>query len=47
MVVQEGAGVGGVGEYTVGVSPQAPVVHLLRTAEVTPTGKGIHAEFHP
>ena len=47
MVVREGAGVGEVGEETVRGRPQAPAFLLRRSAEVTPTGVGIHAAGHP
>ena len=43
----EGAGVGGVGEITFGGHLQSPAFRLRRTAEVTPTGVGIHAAGHP
>ena len=36
-----------VGENSVGGFPQAPVVRLRRTSEVTPIGVGIHAAGHP
>ena len=43
----EGTGVDGIGENVVGGRPQAPTVHLRRTAEVTPIGVVICAAGNP
>ena len=44
---QEGSGVGGVSEYTVGSGPQEPTVCLSSTSEVTPIGVVIREAGHP
>ena len=47
MAGQEGAGLGGVGEDTVGGRPQVPAVRLRRTVEVTPIRVSILSAGHP
>ena len=43
----EGRGVGGVRPHIGRGGPQAPAVRICGTAEVTPTGVGIHVAGHP
>ena len=47
VVAGEGGGVGGIRQNPSRGGPQAPAVHLRRSAEVTPTVVGIRAAGHP
>ena len=47
VVAGEGGGVGGICQEPCRGGPQAPVVRLRGSAEVTPTGLGIRVEGHP